>query len=247
VSKFKVGDKVVGFDGEEGFEGVVRNIGKDEVNIGNNMISRWFLNNYVYPSGTTIEIKEPNRGKGGGVMTISELQKQAHEIAKSKGWWDRERSWEEIVCLIHSEISEAFEEYRAGRMEVYRVPEVKTGGIVTYPKPEGFPIELADIVIRLMDWAEHDGIDIAGNWQRETIKESVDHCSLEEGIGVPYQLMRLHSISFDEEIMYPDNLQYCFDLVCILARSLDIDLEAAILTKMEYNRGRSYRHGGKKA
>jgi len=114
-------------------------------------------------------------------------------------------------------------------------------------KPEGFPIELADIVIRLMDWAEHDGIDIAGAWPSETIKERVGHCSIEEGIGVPYQLMRLHSISFDEKIVYPKNIQFCFALVCVLARSLDIDLEAAILTKMEYNRGRSYRHGGKKA
>jgi len=59
VSKFKVGQVVVGFDGKEMFKGVVRNIGKDEVNIGNNITSRWFLNNYVYPSGTTIEIKEP--------------------------------------------------------------------------------------------------------------------------------------------------------------------------------------------
>jgi len=181
-------------------------------------------------------------------MTISELQKQAHEIAKSKGWWDRERSWEEIVCLIHSEISEAFEEYRVGRMEVWikYAPGFEEGNTVTLKRPEGFPIELADIVIRLMDWAEHDGVKIAGNYQDATVK-GYEFRWHEEGLDIPYQIMRLHSIAFDEEIMYPDNLQYCFALVCVLARSLDIDLEAAILTKMEYNRGRSYRHGGKKA
>jgi len=35
-------------------------------------------------------------------MTISELQKQAHEIAKSKGWWDRERRYQHRVdyCIF---------------------------------------------------------------------------------------------------------------------------------------------------
>jgi len=171
-----------------------------------------------------------------GAMTISELQKQAHEIAKSKGWWDEPRSWEEIVCLIHSEISEAFEEWRAGRMEVYYVPEFAGGKIVTLKKPEGFPIELADIVIRLMDWAEHEGW-VLTTYPEYTPTDDDFFCSL-SGIHATLSYWKFNQ---------HERIDDCYYRVQALAVLFDIDLESAILTKMAYNKTRSYRHGGKKA
>ena len=89
--------------------------------------------------------------------TITEWQTAIHQYAKDKGWWepDRPRSFGDICALFHSEISEAFEEFRAGHTctEIYE-NEDKPG------KLEGVPVELADLVIRVFDYCEWAGIDL---------------------------------------------------------------------------------------
>jgi len=197
-------------------------------------------------------------------MTISELQKQAHEIAKSKGWWDREnwwgreRSWEEIVCLIHSEISEAFEEYRAGRMDTWYhdIPQQGADGVVRMTgkaqKPEGFPIELADIVIRLMDYSAYKGSLLSyADDPLKVLRDKVPNQNFlwdNRPVIVSDLLACCHATLHIKRLWdYMDRIKLCFIAVQYTAEALDIDLEKAILTKMEYNRGRSYRHGGKKA
>ena len=68
-----------------------------------------------------------------------------HEYAKSKGWWDNERPIPELLCLIHSEISEALEGYRN------HVEKGEKGWLGE---------ELADAVIRIWDMSAALGIDI---------------------------------------------------------------------------------------
>ena len=97
------------------------------------------------------------------LTTVEDWQKAMYLIAKSKGWWTNQETGApidpmarlpETIALIHSEASEALEEFRGDRMEVW-YSESKTG-----PKPEGFGVELADVVIRCMDTAESLGIDL---------------------------------------------------------------------------------------
>ena len=76
--------------------------------------------------------------------TILELMEIANKNAKSKGWWnDESKTFADVAALLHSEISEAFEEYRNG----HGVREIYWNG----SKPEGIPIELADELIRIFD------------------------------------------------------------------------------------------------
>ena len=110
------------------------------------------------------------------MKSIQSLVEECHNIALQKDWWaGEERNFGELLCLIHAEISETLEEYRnhKGFDEIYFNGE----------KPEGIPIELADVLIRIFD----------------------------------------------------------------LCGKYDIPLEKAIDMKIEYNKTRPSRHGGKRA
>lgn len=88
-------------------------------------------------------------------MEIRELQKEIHELAKSKGWYDgKPRTKLELMMLIVSEVAEACEAVRKGSMPMYY------GATEEGLKPEGELVELADAVIRIMDYCEFYGFDL---------------------------------------------------------------------------------------
>ena len=97
---------------------------------------------------------------------LTKLAHAAHANSMDKGFWDDQklavnatrldrervqRTIPEKLALIHSEVSEALEDYRDGVM----ITTVDAKG-----KPVGFPSELADIVIRICDLAGALGIDL---------------------------------------------------------------------------------------
>ena len=85
-------------------------------------------------------------------MDIKELQIAAHAIAVSTGWWDEERNIGELLALVHSEVSEALEEWRIDEdLAVIRMEG---------DKPVGFAVELADTLIRICDLCEAVGVDL---------------------------------------------------------------------------------------
>ena len=97
--------------------------------------------------------------------TISEIQAHVYDVSVSKGFHDKDDINSMIeagnrLMLIVGEVAEAHEEIRNGHAltETY-YPFIGHNTIV--PKPEGVPSELADIVIRCMDFAETYGIDLA--------------------------------------------------------------------------------------
>jgi hypothetical protein len=48
-------------------------------------------------------------------VNINELVKAAHQNAIDKGWYEEPRTFGESIALMHSELSEALEDYRSGK------------------------------------------------------------------------------------------------------------------------------------
>jgi hypothetical protein len=174
---------------------------------------------------------------------LIELRRRIHKLAIEKGWWETgDRPWREIRMLVVSEIAEALEEYRAGRMKVWYSGNERPDN-PTYSKPEGFPVELADAAIRLLGYAER----IDSDWDANDITYIVDGDA--DGVrgSVPMQLDRLvehlHCDDYEVDAQVWIALSSCFDV----AIRNGIDLVDVIELKHKYNETRPYRHGGKRA
>lgn len=89
---------------------------------------------------------------GNTVFTIAfqALQREVYAIAVSKGWWDAPRNDGEMIALMHSELSEALEALRRGDPSDDKIPEFS-----------GVEAELADVIIRIMDYAQARGLNVA--------------------------------------------------------------------------------------
>lgn len=86
------------------------------------------------------------------MLNIKEFQKQVHQNMIEHGWYEEQKNFGDLISLCHCELSEAFEEYRKGK----DFNEVYFNGL----KPEGIPVELADVVIRIFDMCEYYGINL---------------------------------------------------------------------------------------
>lgn len=90
---------------------------------------------------------------------LNKLRDEIHQNAVEHGWWEEERSFGDIIALCHSELSEALEEHRNG-FEATEIYHRRNKNTPLLKKPEGVPIELADCIIRILDYCGKAGIGI---------------------------------------------------------------------------------------
>lgn len=180
---------------------------------------------------------------------LAALQAEIYEVNKSKGWHDEplrvRRSlgyggWYYHVdrilaklALIHSELSEAWIEDEAKRRDVWYSEADPF-------KPEGMVVELADTVIRVLDTCAALGLQV------ETVE-----LLRPKGYGFPV-LHALTSAAVEAVRVddYVDFNEACNKLVAAcgkLCESHGLDLWAAVRLKVDFNKTRPHRHGGKKA
>lgn len=88
------------------------------------------------------------------VKSLKQLSQEIYDWCERKGW-NKDLVLGNQVTNCHCELSEAWEEIRNGHKpnEVYYNPDNPT-------KPEGFPIELADTIIRILHIAGQYDLDM---------------------------------------------------------------------------------------
>ena len=103
---------------------------------------------------------------------LNKLAKDIYEENKKRGWWSDpktgkpiKRNVGELLCLVHSEVTEAMEGYRK---------QLKDDKL---PHRDMFEVELADVLIRVFDIAGAFKMDIEGavNEKLEYNRKREDH------------------------------------------------------------------------
>lgn len=151
-------------------------------------------------------------------MNLIKLQNDIHAQNVELGWWDEERPYEVFACLFHSELSEAMEGDRKGLMDDH------------LPQYEMFWVEIADFVIRVLDYL--------GSINNKFLSRNIDKFKSKHEF-----LLKMHSLtseSFPYGISVDETyLRHSVADSVAFASQHHVNLHKIILEKVAYNKTRA--------
>lgn len=170
------------------------------------------------------------------MIDLRELIKKSHETAKSKGWWDNPRSIEWLILLMKSEISEALEDFRAGKA-VNETWYEESGKVC------GIPSEIADVIIRVADFCGFKGMDLipVAGLPNVSFDKALAKADLELSKAYEDLTKEPQAPDWSASLHLASAVQWLINF-CL---ANDIDIEKVISEKAEFNKTRSRLHGGK--
>ncbi len=191
-------------------------------------------------------------------MNLNELRDKAYRNAVTYGFHDEELSNEHCLCLVISELMEAVEADRKGRLgkkcksrfdiDYNRYPalveeEKRFKSSFEKNVKDSLPDELADAAIRLLDLAGLRNISI-DDFSDEMIYEATESCNDETFTESIYAISTIPiRCEYEYDSLLENQLNSMLLAIFGLAKHLNIDLIWHINQKMRYNELRENKHG----
>lgn len=203
-------------------------------------------------------------------MDLNVFAKEVHRNAVAHGWWETERDPLEIIALIHSEWSEALEEFRAGRPMIWfecadgveaALQGCGINGVCEEThlcayrksKPEGIAVELIDGCIRILDLIGYIGIELKNGDYGEltnTIRRVYKFKNIKQ-LPFPMFITNCHFMtakageSHSQLREMVSFLEVTIGQVFCWIEEQGLNPRNLMIQKHEYNKTRPYRHGNK--
>ena len=191
-------------------------------------------------------------------MNLNELRDKAYRNAVTHGFHDEELSNEHCLCLVISELMEAVEADRKGRLgkkckSRFNIDYNRYPALVEEEKrfkssfeknvKDSLPDELADAAIRLLDLAGLRNISI-DDFSDEMIYEATESCNDETFTESIYAISTIPiRCEYEYDSLLENQLNSMLLAIFGLAKHLNIDLIWHINQKMRYNELRENKHG----
>ena len=192
-------------------------------------------------------------------MDLNELKARAYKIASEHGWHDKEQSDETLLMLIITELAEAVEADRSNKhADVAKFKEWQTfygsfflskeAQVIRFKEDfeayikDSVEDELADVVIRCLDFAGARGLDLHpisdnAQWVSYIYKYFQENTF---ATVVFYICKDIFDVQYENTM-----ISEAINIIFRYCTWRGIDLEWHIEQKMEYNQLRPYKHGNK--